>query len=107
MEFGERVRALRLARGMTQDDLALAVGVSPSGGMIRLWEHGRKKPGYRNLRDLCLALGTSADYLLGFTDDPTPRVAFTHPRGAEIRGTGLLAAAAETEAERTKRPGGR
>jgi transcriptional regulator with XRE-family HTH domain len=104
VEFGERVRALRLARGMTQDDLALAVGVSPSGGMVRLWEHGRKKPGYLNLRDLCLALNTSADYLLGFTDDPNPRLAVVNSRGAEIRATGFLAAAAENEAGRKKHP---
>ena len=34
------------------------------------WEHDRRKPDAEDIRALCIALGCSADYLLGLTDDP-------------------------------------
>lgn len=38
--FGERVRALRRARGVTQADMAAALGVSPA--YLSALEHGRR-----------------------------------------------------------------
>lgn len=104
MEFGERLRALRLARGLTQEALANAVNVSAVGGIVRQWEQGRAHPGFGNLRDLCLVLQTSADYLMGFTDDPSPRIGVQSVRLVqELRGIASLAAAAENEAADTTR----
>lgn len=41
-EIGEMIRVRRLSRGMTQDQLADAIGVSPSA--VGMYEAGRRKP---------------------------------------------------------------
>ena len=42
MEFGQRIKNLRLQSSMTQKDLAGKVGVSVMA--VRNWESGAKKP---------------------------------------------------------------
>ena len=42
IEIGEMLRSRRLSRGMTQEQLADAIGVSPSA--IGMYEAGRRKP---------------------------------------------------------------
>ena len=42
MDFGQRLKNLRLERGYTQQDLSSAVGVSTVA--VRSWEHNTKKP---------------------------------------------------------------
>lgn len=41
MDFGQRLKNLRLERGYTQQDLSSAVGVSTVA--VRSWEHNTKK----------------------------------------------------------------
>jgi transcriptional regulator with XRE-family HTH domain len=66
--LGTRVRARRLAQGMSKEALAAALDVSH----FTVWgiEHGN---GCRSqtLPRLALALDVSLDYLVGFTNDPT------------------------------------
>jgi transcriptional regulator with XRE-family HTH domain len=52
--FGSHVRALRRARGMTQDILATRSGLSAD--TIRRLEHGGISPSLETLRKLCLGL---------------------------------------------------
>ena len=42
VEIGEMIRTRRISRGMTQDQLADAIGVSPSA--IGMYEAGRRRP---------------------------------------------------------------
>jgi len=70
MDVAFRIRALRIALGMSQADLAHRVGVSPN--VPGLWERGVQRPGYDALVVLPDVLGTSGDYLLCRTDDPRP-----------------------------------
>lgn len=42
MEIGRMIRARRMARGMSQEQLASIIGVSPSA--IGMYEAGRRKP---------------------------------------------------------------
>lgn len=71
-DFHARVLRLRLDRGLTQDQLARRVDVSSN--MPANWERpGGVLPSYESLQGLVVVLGTNADYLLGFTDDPRPR----------------------------------
>lgn len=63
MEFGQRLKNLRLSQGKTQQDLASCIGVSVVA--VRSWEHGSKKPSMDALVSLGKALGTSIDVLLG------------------------------------------
>lgn len=63
MEFGQRLKNLRLKQKKTQQDLASSVGVSVVA--VRSWEHGSKKPSMDTLIALGTALNTSIDDLLG------------------------------------------
>lgn len=65
MEFGQRLKNLRLSQEKTQQDLASCIGVSVVA--VRSWEHGSKKPSMDALISLGKVLNTSIDTLLGFT----------------------------------------
>jgi len=60
---GERVRALRLAKGMTQMDLAKLTGIGISA--ISRVEANELNLSAAHLRNLARALGTTMEYLLG------------------------------------------
>lgn len=62
---GERIRQLRIRRGMTQVQLADAVGVSPQviSNIERSYTSDRTKADV--LASMASALGTTVDYLIG------------------------------------------
>jgi len=61
--FSRRLKALREERGMDQDALALASGVSK--GAIARYEMGRNAPRVDAIVSLANALGCSCDVLIG------------------------------------------
>lgn len=65
---GDRVRALREARGWTQYELAYRCHIAVS--FLSDIERGQGNPGSVIVAKLADALETSTDYLLGRTDDP-------------------------------------
>lgn len=90
MEFYERLNSTRKAKGMSQEALAEAVGVSRQA--VSKWETGEAKPDVEKMVTLCTALDVSLDYLyLGKTDDPQ-RVRQTLSRPLAISLTALAAA---------------
>lgn len=66
----ERLRELRIKRGLSQEALARQIDV----GNLQIWryENGESEPSSEILGRVARALNTSADYLLGLTDDPLP-----------------------------------
>ena len=60
-ELGQRLRAARVAKGMTQTDLA---GADVSVGYVSRIEAGHRRPNLQVLSDLCLRLGTPVEQLL-------------------------------------------
>ncbi|MGI6746474.1 MAG: helix-turn-helix domain-containing protein [Acutalibacteraceae bacterium] len=60
--FGERLRDLRKARGLTQRDLGEMLGKSDSA--VRMWELGRNEPDMTTLKSLSSILGCSLEYLM-------------------------------------------
>src|SRR5687767_9386413 len=69
--MGDRIKQLRVARGMTQEQLAKACGVTKSA--VSQWENGgtiniRLQPFLRALE----ALGTDAPYLIWGKDRAAP-----------------------------------
>lgn len=62
LTIGKRVRQMRVARGMTLDDLAAAVGRGPS--QLSMIETGKREPRLTLLQAIARALGTSIDRLL-------------------------------------------
>ena len=63
MEFGEKLRSLRIKAGLTQLDIAEKLDVSAAA--IGAWENGRAKPRLTKLGQLAELLGTSAADLMG------------------------------------------
>ena len=65
--FGERLRALRIERGVGQNLLAKELGLSNAS--ISYWETGKQEPSASAIFKLAQFFDVSADYLLGLTDD--------------------------------------
>jgi len=71
--LGQKIRDLRMKRGMLGRDLARAIEEDPS--TISRWESGRVTPNARSLAAIALALGTTVE---GLMDGSMP------PREAEM-----------------------
>ena len=65
-KFSERLKDLRVGKGLNRETLAKQVGVSPS--IIRYWEDGVKIPRADAVVALAKFFGVTADYLLGLSD---------------------------------------
>ena len=65
--FGERLKELRLEKGLSQKLLADELGYNQS--MISFWENKINEPTETAIRKTALYFGVSADYLLGLTDE--------------------------------------
>lgn len=62
MGFAERLRSLREARGLTQDDIARGLDVSRP--TVSSWESGKIYPRLQRLDKLAALLGTTSYYLM-------------------------------------------
>lgn len=71
MKFGQRLKSLRLERGMTQEDLATSIGVTVVA--VRNWERGTRKPTMDGIIALGRALKISADILLDLPTSHLPQ----------------------------------
>lgn len=72
MDFvlGERLRAERTKRGLTQWDVVRALGLG-SDVVLSRYENGTRMPDFQTLMKLADYYGVTVDYLLGRTADPT------------------------------------
>lgn len=71
MSFAVRLRAIRLARGFKQKDVAAAIGISEPN--YSMYEHGTREPGISKLTKLANVLNVSTDYLLDIVPtEPAP-----------------------------------
>lgn len=66
---GSRLKGLRIKAGHTQESLAELLDTNPR--QIWRWESGESLPKPEYLILIARQLNTTADYLLGLTDDPT------------------------------------
>lgn len=65
-KLGSRIAALRKTKGMTQEQLAAVLGISPPA--VSKWETGTSCPDITLLCPLARALGTNVDTLLQFEE---------------------------------------
>lgn len=73
MDIGKRIKERRKALGMSVEDLARAIGKSRA--TVYRYENGYiESLPTEALVPVIDALQTSPDYLIGWTDDPTPRL---------------------------------
>ena len=66
MVFSERIKELRKEKGITQIELADAMGLSK--GTVAMWEVGKREANFDTLDKLSVYFQVSVDYLLGRTD---------------------------------------
>lgn len=71
--FGNRLREIREKRGLSQVKLVkmiAKIGVIQDykSDTVGKYERGERLPSAYKLRDICVALNVSADYLLGLSD---------------------------------------
>lgn len=67
IEIGAKIKSLRLARSMTQEQLAQKLGLSAQA--VSKWESGTNIPDIQILPDLSAIFGVSIDELFSMTDD--------------------------------------
>ena len=70
--FCERLKTARIAKKMTQTEMANTIGMKLRG--YQSYESGEREPNLEKLAHICTLLDVSADYLLGLvgkSDDPT------------------------------------
>lgn len=70
--LGERLAEARKRAGLSQVELAVAMGERYDQKMVSHVERGRSSLRSDGLVNAAKELGVSTDYLLGLTDDPTP-----------------------------------
>ncbi len=66
MKFQERLKELRLLKGVSQKELGSIIGATYSA--VSYWETGINEPKLSYIIALCKYFEVSADYLLGLTD---------------------------------------
>ena len=74
-QFAERLKQERLTRGLTQQELTMLCNFGSN--QISRYESGDREPTIWALFELSNALGVSADYLIGLTDERNETVPTT------------------------------
>lgn len=67
MDFKERIKTIRLEKGLTQKELSTYLNMSKN--CVCEWEKGRAEPSITTLKILANYFNCSVDYLLGREDD--------------------------------------
>ena len=65
-KFSERLKELRLEKGLTQNQLAKGLGVTHTA--INLWESKKRVPNFDAVIIVAKYFGVSTDYLAGLED---------------------------------------
>lgn len=69
MTFGERVKQARLAKGLTQSQLAKCAGYAGATSIASLETQGRCNAAAGKIVNLCKALDTDPNTILGWNDE--------------------------------------
>ena len=72
MNFGDRINKIRVEKGMTQDELAKAVGYKTRSAIAKI-ESGERDAPQTVIVALAKALGVTPSYLMGWEDEPAPQ----------------------------------
>ena len=67
MEFAIILKEIMVELQLNQSELAKKIGVKQS--QISEWIKGKSKPGYDNLKSMCINLNISANVLLGVEEE--------------------------------------
>lgn len=67
MAFGDNIQKLRNAKGMSQQELADAIGIGRS--TLANYEQNKREASYETLKSIAKYFNVSIDYILGLTDN--------------------------------------
>ena len=67
-KFAERLKELRIEKGLSQEQLSKAIGGSITPSAIGLWELKKRVPNIEAAMILAEYFGVSLDYLTGMED---------------------------------------
>ena len=98
-QIGERIKAARMSKNLTQGQFAKLVGAK-TASVVSAWEMGVSKPDCERLSAICTALGVTPDMLLGFESDsatPTEMIAVRKYRMLDERGKTVVDTVLNTE----------
>ncbi|WP_243577919.1 helix-turn-helix domain-containing protein [Clostridium minihomine] len=88
MMIAEKIKSLRVARGLTQAELARQLGITRNG--VNSWEQGLSMPSPAYLVELAKLFRVTTDYLLGLSEMESINVS-----GLSERDIGILTELAE------------
>ena len=66
MDFGDRLKELRVEKGVTQSDIAMMLHMSKMA--VSHWEKKNSEPSIEQLKALAQFFCVSVDYLIGYID---------------------------------------
>ena len=69
LQFGNRLREIRLGLGLTQEEFAEKIGISVD--FLSLIERGVNAPSFKKLERIATSLGVSVDFLFRFSENVT------------------------------------
>lgn len=95
MLLGARLKLEREKQGLSRTGFAKLVGITP-GSLARI-EQGESDPQTSTLEKFCMALGISADYLLGLVPEPHNGSLSTSEKVGEVLATSQYLDSTETK----------
>ena len=85
MEIKDRIKELRIEKGLTLDMLVFDINnkynVELNKGLVSKWENGHNDPSLKYAGYLAQYFDVSLDYLIGLTDVRTPARLLAYARG--------------------------
>lgn len=89
--MGEKIKSIRLEKGLTQDELAKHLGIK-NRSTIASWESGISSPDYETLKKIAVMFGVTTDYIIGLVDEKKEKanVLFSLVDGTTIEDLGEM-----------------
>ena len=88
-DFHELLNKLRIEKGVTQEEVATAIGVAKS--TFAKYDRGEREPNFETLKKIAQYFQTTTDYLLGLSEvmhpDKTRQLAISVPLGYDLTST--------------------
>jgi len=85
-EIGSRIKAVRMDRNLSQEQLEAKAGISPT--TVSHYEKGRRVPGTRTIMAICDALDVSSDWLLTGIDSAAAATDWEEMKGFDAKRAG-------------------
>ncbi|WP_122894314.1 MULTISPECIES: helix-turn-helix domain-containing protein [pseudomallei group] len=92
MKINEKIRALRILRGISLAKLSMEGAGSEGHQTAQQWESGKSRPDLSNLGSVADCLGTTVDYLVRDDGASPPRLDERQHRGIEAKNPNLISA---------------